>query len=436
MNCSFFAPGKARHLGGLSIFTFAFLAASAADAALPQLKVVGTQVLNDQNQPVRLRGVNCASMEWSSDGEGHILKTVSNAIHEWHVNIIRLPLTQDRWFGKVPEQATVGSAPYRALVRQVVDYCAANNCYVILDLHWSDCNEWGTNIGQHSMPDTNSVEFWKDFAPVYANNPAVLFDLYNEPHDVSWDTWLKGGMITDKPNTRGGGPARTYLCVGMQEMLDTVRATGAKNVVVAGGLDWAYDFSGILAGRQLVDSTGNGVIYANHCYDNKNDSVDTWIAKMEKATATLPVIVSEFGGNSGPSRMNPQDNWLRHVLQAIEDHHWSYTAWDLHPSAGPTLIFNDDPLPPSAPGASITNSDTAVSTMTFTNSAGGTNGLGAGVGAFGARRGRGRVRRDPNLPFTYTPTSNFGVFVKEALDGTLPKYTPTAATPAAVPASP
>jgi len=73
-----------------------------------------------------------------------------------------------------------------------------------------------------------------------------------------------------------------------------------NNVVVAGGLDWAYDFSGILDGRQLADPHGRGVIYANHCYDNKGDSVDTWIAKMEEASAKLPVIVSEFGGNSPP----------------------------------------------------------------------------------------------------------------------------------------
>ena len=129
-----------------------------------------------------------------------------------------------------------------------------------------------------------------------------------------------------------------------------------------------------------------------------------------QATATLPVIVSEFGGNSGPSRVNPQDNWLQHVLQAIEDHQWSYTAWDLHPSAGPTLIFNDDPPPPPAPGASSTNSNAPVGTMTTTNSAGGTNGLRAGVGAFGARRGRGRGSRDPNLPFTYTTHAEFWGF--------------------------
>ncbi len=342
-----------------------------ATAKLLPLKVAGPRILDSKNRPVRLRGVNAASLEWTSDGQGHILQTVNVAIRDWHANIIRLPLSQDRWFGKAPEQTDGGKA-YRELIRQVVEECATRHCYIILDLHWSDCNEWGRNIGQHSMPDLNSVAFWRHVASVYANNPAVLFDLYNEPHDVSWDAWLKGGMILDKPNQRGA-VAKNYQCVGMQELLDTIRATGARNVVIAGGLDWAYDFSGILAGRQLSDPKGNGVIYANHCYDNKGDSVYAWIAKMEQATAKLPVIVSEFGGNSGPSKRVPADNWLLHVLQAIDDHQWSYTAWDLHPAAGPALISD----------------------------------------------------------WNYTPSPRYGVFVKLALAGTLPAYTPPNQPPAA-----
>jgi hypothetical protein len=332
------------------------------------LKVAGTQILDSHNHPVRLQGVNAACMEFTSDGEGHILKTVDVAIRDWHVNIIRLPLSQDRWFGKAHEQTDGGKA-YRALVDQIVNECATQHCYIILDLHWSDCNEWGKNIGQHSMPDTNSLVFWKSCAPVYANNSAVLFDLYNEPHDVSWEVWLNGGQIRDKPNRRDM-KVNDYQCVGMQAVLDAVRATGAKNVVICGGLDWAYDFSGILDGRQLSDPKGDGVIYANHCYDNKHESVQVWIEKMELATAKLPVIISEFGGNSGPSKIVPDDNWLLHVLQAIQEHQWSYTAWDLHPFAGPRLISD----------------------------------------------------------WNYMPSPRFGVFVKEALAGTLPAYTLPQAT--------
>ena len=335
-----------RQLARETIFSCAVLAAvldltsawaslqNRTDANAPlSIKVVGTKIINSQGMPVLLRGVNAASMEWTSDGQGHILKTIDTAIHDWHVNIIRLPLSEDRWFGHGPEQ-TNGFQGYRELIHQVVEACETNRCYIILDLHWSDCNEWGTNIGQHSMPDLNSVLFWKDLATVYANNPAVIYDLYNEPHDVSWDVWQNGGRITDRPNGRKAGPARAYDCVGMQTLLDTVRATGAKNVVVAGGLDWAYDFSGILDGRQLSDPHGNGVIYANHCYDNKHDSVNTWIRKMEEASAKLPVMVTEFGGSSGPSREVPADNWLLHVMQALNNHQWSWTAWDLHPAPG------------------------------------------------------------------------------------------------------
>ena len=141
-------------------------AAEPAKTPLP-LKVAGTR-FSTSNQPVLLRGVNAASLEWTSEGEGRILQSVNTAINDWGVNIIRLPLAQDRWFGKAPGQQDGGNS-YRALVRRGRGPARRSNCYIVLDLHWSDCGEWGVNIGQHSMPDLNSVAFWKDFAPVYAN---------------------------------------------------------------------------------------------------------------------------------------------------------------------------------------------------------------------------------------------------------------------------
>ncbi len=346
------SPEKSKSNAGVQAPRLTSGQVKSAGMPLP-LKVKGNQILNSKEQPVLLRGVNTACLEWSSDGEGHILETVRVAIDDWNCNIIRLPLTQDRWFGKGPEQKDEGKA-YRELVKKVVDLCSSKGCYIVLDLHWSDVNEWGQNINQHSMPDRNSIIFWKDFASVYANNPAVIFDLYNEPHDVTWDVWLKGGIINDRPNGPDL-PVKEYEAVGMQEMLDAVRSTGAKNVVIAGGLAFSYDLDGVLEGRQLKDATGNGVIYANHAYDYFGESIFTWIANMKEATAKFPVIVSEFGWSGGPNRRrewwgnNPSsamnDDWLLHLLQGIYDNNWSFTAWDMHPAAGPTLIADWNYMP-------------------------------------------------------------------------------------------
>ncbi len=338
--------------------------------ALPlPLKVVGTQVRNSRDERVHLRGVNVASMEWTSNGEGHILDTVKTAIQDWHVKVLRLPLAQDRWFGKAPEQKDDGQA-YRALVKEVVEVCAAKGCYIVLDLHWSDAGEWGQQIGQHNMPDQNSLTFWKDLAAVYKNHPAVIFDLYNEPHDVSWDVWLKGGKVAER--NRRGGLEKTYEAVGMQTLLDAVRDTGAKNVVMVGGLNWSYDLSGILEGKQLADPKGNGVIYANHAYPFKGDSVAKWVAKMEAATKKLPVNVSEFGSDPPGAGGVRGEQWVRQVLQALQDHDWDWIAWDMHPRASPCLIAD----------------------------------------------------------WKYTPTPHFGNWVQQALLGTLPRYEPPSAPPA------
>lgn len=333
------------------------LLAGLGAAPLP-LKVLGTQLLDGNGQSVRLRGVNCAGLEWASDGDGRILKTVEVAVKEWHANLIRLPLSQDRWFGKAPEQKD-GGAGYRALVRQLVDFCSANQTYIMLDLHWSDAGEWGQHIGQHNLPDKNSLVFWADLAPAYRDNPAVLFDLYNEPTRITWDQWFNGGPITEteeKTKTK-----LTYDSVGLPALLAAIRATGAKNVIVAGGINWAYDVGGIRPDRQLADPTGHGVVYAVHPYPHKFEgfgleTVAQWEARISAFAQTFPVIVTEFGSIEKwwpfPKDWNYSDEkWNREMLRVLEAHRWNWTAWDFHPTAEPSLISDWNYTPTPAFGA-------------------------------------------------------------------------------------
>lgn len=334
----------------MMIFCAAALLTITAFAGPPALRVKGNQIVTDAGKQVRLVGVNTAALEWSSDGEGHILKSVRVAVEGWKSNLIRLPLSQDRWFGMTEDQHDKGVA-YRALVKQVVDYVSSKNAYVMLDLHWTNAGEWGKNIGQHKMPDMHSVTFWKDCAIAYRNNPAVIFDLYNETRDITWDVWLNGGDI-DEPKRVGAGqgpdkPVK-YKAPGMQSLLNTIRSTGADNLIVAGGLDWAYDLSGFTKGYALKDPSGRGVIYACHAYPFKGDTVEKWLTKLDAALPHFPVVISEFGSDPGPNgdRIKP-NKWVVDVMDAIEKRKCHYAAWDFHPSAGPTLIsdWNYTPTP-------------------------------------------------------------------------------------------
>ena len=314
----------------------------------PALHVAGNHLEDTAGKVVRLQGVNIPSLDWSPGGE-HFLESLEKALDVWHSNSIRIPLTQDLWFGyyqgnRNPDE---GKA-YRALVDQIIQKIATNKAYAVLDLHWSDGGQWGDHVGQHCMPDENSILFWKDVAARYANHPAVLFDLYNEPHDVSWDVWQNGGEVDEKNDDPTRGLHLMYRTPGMQALLDTVRAMGAKNVVVVGGLDWGYDLRGLLDGHALTDDKGNGILYATHIYPWKKERDARVAAVLEK----YPVYVGEVGTKPWKPGEPAHENvytptWAPEVLAFIKQHQLSWAAWSFHPGASPCLIqdWNYTPTP-------------------------------------------------------------------------------------------
>lgn len=283
------------------------------------LHVEGNRLIED-GQVVRLQGVNVPSLAWSNDGE-NVFRSVRVALEDWKANCIRLPVCEDRWFGKADGQKDKGTA-YRQSIQEVTDFVTNRKGYVILDLHWSDAGQWGKNLGQHAMPDDNSVTFWHDVARRYRGEPHILFGLYNEPHDVDWKTWRDGGQVTEKD--------ASYHSPGMQALVDEIRKQNAKNVLVIGGLDWAYDLTGPLNGSAVNDAN---VVYDAHLYPWKTQ----WEEKVGKAADKYPVVLGEIGCEPDPKQEDPK-TWVPKAFAFADAHRLSWTAWCFHPTATPRLI--------------------------------------------------------------------------------------------------
>ncbi len=291
----------------------------------------GRWIKNENNDKVILRGVNIASLEWTSAGD-NVPQSLEHVIDVWGANLARIPLSQDRWFGKAPEQTDDGSS-YRKIVDRLVEISMEKASYLLLELHWNNADEWGQHIGHHRMPDNNSMTFLKDLAKAYANKPSVLIGTYNEPHDISWDVWLNGGEIRDNWDRDGTPVQLTYTTPGQQKLYDAIREAGATdNLVVIGGLDWGYDLSGILNGYAV---TGANIVYDTHPYPWKDED---WNGKWGDVGRLYPILVGEWGGDETPEHKlygGKITNYLRH-------NQFCWTAWDFHVAAGPTLIKDWD----------------------------------------------------------------------------------------------
>ncbi len=329
-----------------------------------ELHVEGNLLKNRRGEKVMLTGVNCASLEWLCNPE-KLVRTVQVALDDWHANTIRLPLSQDRWFGFGDDQRGEDESGerYRAIVDRVVEEIAKRKKYVILDLHRSNCGSWGEFISGN-LPDMNSLVFWKDIARQFGNHPNVLFGIFNEPFKVSWECWRDGGEVTVEyaPQNIGNQIMRdesgepvlkriTYQAPGMQEMVRTVRAVGAKNIAIVGGLDWGYELDGIAKGYTIDDCGGNGLMLDSHEYPWKR--LDNWDELVTVVADRYPILIGEcghYGENvevyEGPQR-EPSAVWVPRLLNWVEKHGYHITAWDFHHKAGPSLIKNLEDFEPT-----------------------------------------------------------------------------------------
>lgn len=298
------------------------------------LHVEGNHLANAEGKTVWLQGVNAGGLE-TLPHDMQTVKSVVVAIDDWKSNAVRLPMNETFWFGRDPTQKD-GGKEYREKLDQIITLTANRGAYLILDLH------------RFRAPKAEHVEFWKDAAARYKNHPAVLFDLFNEPHDVPWAVWQKGGTVGKKSGVDESAflteeekkKNQMFESVGMQALIDAVRSTGAKNIVIAGGLAWAGDLSGVVNGYALSDPDGNGIMYSWHQYNWHKGWDRTVLPVAEK----YPIFVGEVGADVKKMDFIPKDiqedpyTWVPDMLGFIQKHKLNWTAWCLHPKATPVLI--------------------------------------------------------------------------------------------------
>ncbi|PYS49698.1 MAG: 1,4-beta-glucanase [Acidobacteria bacterium] len=201
----------------------------------------------------------------------------------WNINTVRIPLNEHCWLGINGANPASSGATYQNAIVNFVNLLHQFNLYAILDLHWGGP---GTTlaIGRQVMADQDhSPAFWTSVATKFKNDPAVLFDLYNEPNTISDSCWRDGCTTSDG-----------WLAVGMQSLVNTVRATGATQPILISGNGHGNDLSGWLNFKP--NDPLLSLVASPHTY-NFNECVteSCWNSTFRPVAAVVPFVSAEIG---------------------------------------------------------------------------------------------------------------------------------------------
>src|SRR5579859_4779403 len=313
-----------------------------AASSIQGLHVSGNQILNGSGQAIHLYGVDRSGAEYACEQgwgiwDGPADATSVAAIASWNANIVRIPVNEDCWLGINGVAIAYAGANYQQAIVAYVNLLNSNGIAAIIDLQ---LNAPGTILASslNPMPDEDhSPVFWQSVATTFSGNSSVLFDLLNEPYPdnnndstAAWTCWKNGGMCSGV----------SYQAAGMQELVTKIRATGATNIIMLGGLQYSNTLTQWLTYKPS-DPTGN-LVAAWHIYDfapacNTTPYSTCWDSVVAPVMTQVPLIAGEIGETDcNHVFIDPLMAWL--------DSHggnylgWTWDAWAGACSSGPTLI--------------------------------------------------------------------------------------------------
>jgi hypothetical protein len=141
----------------------------------------------------------------------------------------------------------------------------------------------------HPLPIAETASDWDLFAAQFGNDRGVVFELYNEPNlsetPANWLLWLNGGTVA----------GQSTASIGMQSLVNRLRAAGAQNVFVLDGLHLGKTLNGLPA----VTDPLNRLVYAVHPYQQGSSDESQWDADFGIPSTKVPVWADEWSAPTG-----------------------------------------------------------------------------------------------------------------------------------------
>jgi hypothetical protein len=223
------------------------------------------------------------------DAHAHFGAAELQAARASHADTIRFQVSQ---YGLDPMDPLY-SPQYVQEVRSGIQLARSTGLNVIISMQ-GQSPIGNTTGGGCPLPNTGAERAWNQIAPMFAGDPGVLFELYNEPSlgasFTNWQLWQNGGFVPQQNGT---------VCpeVGMQTLINDIRQDGADNVIIVPGLGAEFTLAGMPTLTDPANPFNPQLAYGVH-YPSLTGGVGVWNGEFGNLSGTVPVIVTEWYASS------------------------------------------------------------------------------------------------------------------------------------------
>lgn len=259
---------------------------------LSSLHVEGTALVNEDGEPVQLRGISTHGLAWFPE---YVNEDCFRQLHEqWGVDVIRLAMYTAEYGGYCnggDQQAL------KQLILSGVDYATKLGMYVIVDWHIL------TDLDPNVHAD-EAIEFFREMSATLADHNNVLYEICNEPN---------------------GGTSWAAVKQYAQQVIPVIRENAPGAVIIVGTPNWCQ-FVDQAAADPITDY--DNIMYSLHFYADTHRA-DLRGAMENAVAAGLPIFVTEYGicDASGNGAINTEEanKWV----EAMDRLGISYVNWSL-----------------------------------------------------------------------------------------------------------
>ncbi len=275
----------------LAVLIFFFFIPVLADAQpvkrYGQLKVVGTQLMDQNSDPVVLRGMSFGWHNlWPRFYNAGAVKTLYK---DWNCSIVRASMGIE----KVNDKQGYLALPEwsEKKIRAVVDAAIRQGIYIIIDWH------------SHGIQQQEAVAFFTKMATIYGKYPHIIYEIFNEPDHETW------------PEVKAYSEA----------VIKAIRSIDADNIILVGSPRWDQDVH--LPAADPLKGYDN-LMYTMHFYAGTHKQ---WLRDRcdEAIRKGLPLFISESAGMEA-SGDGPIDHaeWKR-FIDWMEAKQLSWITWSV-----------------------------------------------------------------------------------------------------------